>query len=99
MSPASGGEIGLVVSSHCDFVGSIAYPSMVDVSLRVNKLGKTSATYEAGIFEQGSPDVRAVGGFTHVFVDRGSRRPQAQGMSSNIRLGLQKILAKESSRL
>ena len=87
------------MSSQCDFFGSIAYPSLVDVGLRVNKLGRTSATYEVGIFEQGSSDVRAVGGFTHVFVGNRSRRPQSQGMSSNTRSGLQKILVKEPSKL
>ena len=98
-NPASSDEIGLVISSHCDFFGSMAYPGIAKVGLRVNKLGRTSATYEVGIFEQGSADVKAVGGFTHVFVDRNTNRPQAQGMGKKIREGLQKLLAKESPKL
>ena len=98
-SPSSSDQIGLVVSSHCDFFGSIAFPSIVDLGLRVTKLGKSSVTYEVGVFERGSEDVRAVGGYTHVFVDRGTNRPAAEGMSDEIRQGLQKIVGKEKANL
>lgn len=51
------------------------------------------------MFARGADDVRAVGGFTHVFCDRKSNRPQAQGMCAEVRKGLEKILAKESAKL
>ena len=98
-NPQTSEEIGLLVNSYCNFFGSVAYPSVVDCGLRVNKIGKTSVEYEIGVFEQGKDDVRAVGGFTHVFCDRQQNRPQPQGMASEIREGLEKILVRESSKL
>ena len=72
---------------------------MVDLGLRVNKLGKSSATYEVGIFEQGKKDVKAVGSYTHVFVERETNRPPASGISEEIRRGLEKLLIDEKPKL
>lgn len=85
--------------SECDYFGSVTFPTVVDLALRVNKLGKSSVTYEVGVFEHGKEDVRAVGGFTHVFVDREKNRPAADGMANEIRRGLEKILHEEKSKL
>ena len=97
--PSTSGSIGLVVSSHCDFFGSIAFPCIVDLGLRVNKLGNSSATYEVGVFERGNEKVKAVGGYTHVFVDRKTTRPAAEGMPEGVRHGLSRIMQNEKSRL
>lgn len=91
--------MGLVVHSHCDFFGSVAFPTLVDLGLRVNKLGTSSVTYEIAVFERGAEDVRAVGGFTHVFVDREKNRPGVDGMSGEIRKGLERLLVTEQSKL
>lgn len=91
-SPQTSTEIGIIVTSWCNFFGSINYPSIADCGLRVNTLGKTSVQYEIGVFERGHDDVRAVGGFTHVFCDRESMRPQKQGMCEQVRTGLEAIL-------
>ena len=99
LHPPTSKQIGLVVHSGCDFFGSVTFPTVVDLALRVNKLGKSSVTYEVGVFEHGKEDVRAVGGFTHVFVDREKNRPAANGMSSKIRQGLERILHHEMSKL
>jgi acyl-CoA thioester hydrolase len=99
LKPATSEQIGLVVSSYCDFFGSVAYPAVVDLGLRVLKLGKSSVLYEVGIFEQGQEAVRAVGGFIHVFVEQNGRRPAKEGMDATIRDGLEQILAKEDSKL
>lgn len=99
LEPATSDQIGLVVSSYCDFFGSVAYPAVVELGLRVLKLGKTSVLYEVGIFEQGQDTVRAVGGFIHVFVEQVSRRPAKEGMDMKIRDGLQQILIKETAKL
>ena len=72
---------------------------MVDLGLRINRLGKSSVTYEVGVFERGQGDVRAVGGITHVFVERETNRPAASGMSNEIRRGLEKLLKDEKSKL
>lgn len=77
----------------------MAFPSIVDLGLRVTKLGKSSVTYEVGVFERGADVVRAVGGFTHVFVDREKNRPSEKGMPARIREGLEKIYAGELAKL
>lgn len=65
---------------------------MLDLGLRVNSLGRSSVRYEIGVFEQGSEDVKAVGEFVHVFVEREGRRPVAGGMLGGLREGLEKLV-------
>ena len=99
LHPPDSKQIGLVVHSHCDFLGSVAFPSVVDLALRVARLGNASVTYEIGVFDSKTEDVKAVGSFTHVFVDRETNRPTAEGMPSTIRAGLQRIVLKKASKL
>ncbi|TVY29624.1 hypothetical protein LHYA1_G001027 [Lachnellula hyalina] len=94
--PPTSPQYGLVVHSHSDFFGSIAFPAVADLGLRVNKLGKSSVTYEVALFEQGVEDVKSVGELIHVFVDRESGRPAANGMSNSLKEGLQKLLVTKS---
>ena len=99
LHPPTASQIGLVVHSNADYFGSVGFPSIVDLGLRVNKLGNSSATYEVGVFERGKDDVRAVGGYTHVFVERETNRPASTGMPEEIRRGLEKILVTEKPKL
>lgn len=85
--------------SQCNYFGSVAFPTVVDLGLRVSKLGTSSVTYEVGVFEQGMDDVRAVGGFTHVFVERKTNRPTTQGMPVEVRTGLKKLLVREQAKI
>ncbi|TVY84325.1 hypothetical protein LSUE1_G000985 [Lachnellula suecica] len=97
LHPPTSSQYGLVVHSHGDFFGSIAFPAIADLGLRVNKLGKSSVTYEIGLFERGGgEDVKAVGEMIHVFVDRETGRPAANGMDTNLKEGLQKLLVSKS---
>lgn len=91
LQPATSSQYGLVVHSHGDFFGSIAFPAMADLALRVNKLGKSSATYEIGLFERGEEKVKAVGELVHVFVDRETGRPALNGMEEKLKSGLAKL--------
>jgi len=59
-------------------------------------LGKSSVTYEVALFQQGVEQVKSVGEFIHVFVDRKSGRPAANGMNVDFKEGLQRILVKQS---
>lgn len=68
---------------------------MVDLGLRVNKLGRSSVTYEVGFFAEGKDEVAAVGGFTHVFVHPVERRPVE--MAKAMRAGLEKVLVEENT--
>lgn len=70
-----GSVVGFVVSSSCDYFASIAYPELIEVGLRVAKLGSSSVQYELAVFRVGDDEACAAGRFVHVFVDRGSNLP------------------------
>ncbi|ABP78019.1 thioesterase [Stutzerimonas stutzeri] len=72
-----GDIVGFVVSSACDYFASIAYPDLIEVGLRVARLGNSSVQYELAIFREGEQEACAAGRFVHVFVDRASNRPTA----------------------
>lgn len=99
LHPPTSDLIGLVVHSHCDYFAPVGFPSLVDLALRVNKLGKSSVTYEIGVFESGKDEVCAVGEFIHVFVDSQSRKPKPSGMGETMRNGLNKLLISSSAKL
>lgn len=71
----AGAVIGLMVQSQCHFFASVAYPQGVQVGLRVARLGRSSVTYELGLFVDDAPLAAAVGRLVHVYVERASRRP------------------------
>lgn len=62
----------------------------------MNKLGKSSVTYEVALFERGVEQVKSVGEFVHVFIDRESGRVAASGINEAFRTGLQKLLVPHS---
>ena len=76
-----GDVIGLVVHTQCHYFDSIAFPQAVHAGVRVDHLGRTSVRYELGLFADDAPLSAAVGQFTHVYVDRASRRPVALPMA------------------
>jgi len=82
----------MVVHSHSDYFRSIAFPAVAELALRANKLGTSSVTYEIALFEKGTDEVRAVGEFVQVFVDRATGRPNPAGMNDVMRRGLERIL-------
>jgi acyl-CoA thioester hydrolase len=98
-------QIGLVVSSSTDFFASVSFPDVLDLGLRVTQLGKSSVTYEVGVFKKGEEAVKVVGGFTHVFVQRhgdgsgnsGAMRPTGNGMDERIKKGLERLLVHDST--
>ncbi len=83
-------SIGLVVQSQCQFFRPLSYPGRVDCGLRVTHLGNSSVSYEVGMFAEAEAAAAAVGGFTHVFVDREARRPCA--LSVTARSALQSLV-------
>lgn len=70
-----GDPIGLVVETGCSYFSPLSFPSDVEVGIAVDRLGTSSVTYRIGIFDVGSAEPSAQGRFTHVYVDRESRRP------------------------
>lgn len=70
-----GDPIGLVVETGCSYFSPLSFPGEVEVGIAVQRLGTSSVTYNIGVFDAGSADASAQGHFTHVYVDRGHRRP------------------------
>lgn len=75
LDPEGGNTIGLCVSSECNYYAPLSFPEIVDVGVRVGRIGNTSVRYELELKIHGSSTVAASGHFIHVYVDRESRRP------------------------
>ncbi|KAF3162158.1 hypothetical protein TWF788_002132 [Orbilia oligospora] len=88
--PTKSTSIGLCVHSSSDYFKPVEFPNTLDLALAVTKLGKSSVTYEIGVFESGKDEVCVVGKFVHVFVDSEGRRPV--GIQGDIRRGLEELL-------
>ncbi|KAL2856969.1 HotDog domain-containing protein [Aspergillus pseudodeflectus] len=93
------GQVAIMVNSYCDYFASVSYPDVIDLGLRVNKLGSTSVTYEVGVFKQGEDDVKVVGGYTHVWCERESMRPARGGMEKGIRSALERLMVREEAKI
>lgn len=64
--------VGFVVSSNCRYRDPVAFPDILDVGMRVDRLGQSSVTYGLAIFKPDMNNASADGEFVHVFVDRAS---------------------------
>ncbi len=71
----AGAVIGLVVHTECHYFAEMAFPQTVHAGLRVARLGRSSVRYEVALFADEAPASAALGHFTHVYVDRATRRP------------------------
>lgn len=67
--------VGMVVETGCRFHAEIAFPDVLDVGMRVARLGNSSVTYEIAVFRQGHAAPSATGHFVHVYVVQGDMRP------------------------
>ncbi len=81
--------IGYIAESNCKFLRSAAYPDVLEVGLRIGKLGNSSVRYELGLFKKGEDAPCAEAWIVHVFVDRASNRPQP--IPDRIRTALARI--------
>jgi acyl-CoA thioester hydrolase len=75
LDPAAGQAVFLVVETACSYHAEIAFPDVVTAGIRVTRLGRSSVTYAIGLFRNDAMTAAAEGRFTHVLVDRESRRP------------------------
>ena len=71
----SGPVIAFTAESQCRYLRPLAFPGVIDIGLRLGRLGNSSVRYELAIFKQGEPFAAAVGYFVHVFVDRVTQLP------------------------
>ena len=65
----------MVVQSGCTYFAEARYPDTVHAGLRVAKIGRTSWTYEIGLFRNDEPTAFAEGFFAQVQVDDDTARP------------------------
>ena len=85
------GEIvGLAVETFCRFHRELTFPEIVEVGLRVGKLGNSSVRYEIGIFKKDIVEAAATGHFVHVFVERAARKPVP--IPASIRAALERLV-------
>lgn len=90
----AGGVIGLVVHTECHYFESLAFPQAVHAGLRVAHMGTSSVRYELGLFAGDAPRAAAFGRFTHVYVDRATRRSVA--LPAPLRSALSKLRIAEA---
>ncbi len=67
--------IGLVVQSFTHYFEPVTCPGIVTLGLRVAHIGRSSVNYEFAMFRDDGEEAVAQGGYTHVYVDRTTRRP------------------------
>lgn len=72
-----GAVIGLVVETGCEYFAPLEFPEKLEGALRVARIGNSSVQYELGIFKEVEAAPAAQGRFTHVYVDRATRKPTA----------------------
>ena len=70
-------SIGLVVDSGCRYTSSLAFPDVIEVGIKVDRIGTSSVSYGFAVFRRGTTVPAAIGHFVHVYVDRETRRPKA----------------------
>jgi len=70
-----GDPIALVVETGCRYFTPLGFPGEVEIGIAIDQIGRSSVTYHIGIFATGANHASAEGHFTHVTVDRASRRP------------------------
>ena len=85
-----GRVIGFAAESHCQYLRALAFPEVLEVGLRVGKLGNSSVRYELSVFKAGEPFAAAIGYFVHVFVDRDTQRPVS--IPATIRAALERLV-------
>ena len=70
-----GDPIGFVVETGCRHARPLSFPEPVEIGLAVDRIGKSSVRYILGVFAKNESECSAEGHFTHVYVDRATRRP------------------------
>lgn len=92
-------QIAIIATSYCDYFASVSFPDILELGLRVARLGSSSVTYEVGVFRKGEEDVKVLGGYTHVFCDRETMRPAKGGMEEGVRRGLEGLVLEDRAKL
>lgn len=86
--------VAYAAESQCQYLQPLAFPGVIDIGMRVGKLGNSSVRYELAIFKQGETFAAAVGYFVHVFVDRETQQPVS--MPAPIRTALERLMLQKA---
>jgi len=90
----------LVANTYCDYFGQLQYPGVMELGLRVVKLGRNSVMWEVGFFKEGEEGVKAVGGFVQIWVERESGKAPEGGLEEGVRRKLEGLMGSgEKSKL
>ncbi len=73
--PNEDASVYYVVETGCSFHAGVAFPGVLDIGVRVARLGSSSVSYEIAVFGEGEELAAATGRFVHVMVDRETERP------------------------
>ena len=63
------------MQTKCDYFDQLGFPNRVTCGLKVEKIGKTSVTYDVGLFNEDQFYCAAQVAFVHVYVDSIKRTP------------------------
>jgi acyl-CoA thioester hydrolase len=85
-----GTTVFLVVETGCQYFSELAFPDRICAGIKVRTLGRSSVTYNVGLFRGEDNIAAAQGHFVHVNVDRVTRRPAQIQMKK--KLALKKIM-------
>ncbi|MDT7768067.1 MAG: acyl-CoA thioester hydrolase [Mycobacterium sp.] len=66
--------VGWVVETSCRYLAPLQFPTVVDVGIALERLGRTSVAYHLALFGDDLGPV-AVARFVHVYVDRNDHKP------------------------
>lgn len=67
--------IPYAAESLCRFRKAVSFPDVLDLGLRVIKVGRTSVVYAVAMFRKGEQEAAATGHWVHVYVDRETQQP------------------------
>jgi acyl-CoA thioester hydrolase len=67
--------IGIVAETSCRFLREVSFPDLLQIGLKLEKLGNSSVIYQLAVFRGDDVEPSAVGRFVHVYVDAQTRRP------------------------
>jgi acyl-CoA thioester hydrolase len=92
VDPVTSPTPGVVAESGCRYLAELGFPEPLTVGLAVTRLGRSSVTYQLGLFasEQPGGTAAAVGHWVHVYIDRDTRRPTA--IPDGLRSAMQRAL-------
>ncbi|WP_022694990.1 acyl-CoA thioesterase [Ponticaulis koreensis] len=93
MPVPDGDIVGLVVQSGCTYHASLGWPEPIEAGMAVARVGNSSITYLIGLFSVGEDDAAAEASFTHVYVNKDTRRPVP--IPDNLRAAATSLLREE----